>query len=204
MSAMKKICQLSSVIVCQAILVACGGSGSGKAAPSDESEKPPQVTTSEPASSDNEQQPTMSCSKDTAAAQYTAAINKARAKPRMCGNKSFAAAPALSWNNKLRQAALLHSADMATNNFFSHSSKKKGYESMSQRVDKSGYGWAGLAENISAGRQTAEAALQAWLKSPGHCANIMNASFKHYAIACAEDKNSEHGIYWTQLFGNPR
>jgi len=47
-------------------------------------------------------------------------INAARAESRMCGTVSYAAAPPVTWNSKLAQAARKHSNDMASNNFFSH------------------------------------------------------------------------------------
>lgn len=47
-------------------------------------------------------------------------VNEARAKPRSCGNESFEAAPPLSWNSALGDAALAHSHDMAKQSYFSH------------------------------------------------------------------------------------
>src|SRR5919202_1478214 len=47
-------------------------------------------------------------------------INEVRKKGCICGNQYFSPAPSLLWNNQLEQAALAHSTDMFTKNYFSH------------------------------------------------------------------------------------
>ncbi|EJT83257.1 hypothetical protein PPS11_37715 [Pseudomonas putida S11] len=49
-----------------------------------------------------------------------AQVNAARAKPRLCGRKRFAAARPLAWNTALGTAAQRHSRAMANDNFFAH------------------------------------------------------------------------------------
>ena len=49
-------------------------------------------------------------------------INAARATARTCGATSMPAVSALTWNDRLFSAAARHSQDMATNNYFSHTS----------------------------------------------------------------------------------
>jgi len=49
-------------------------------------------------------------------------INEARASARQCGSESMAATTPLSWNTTLEATARLHSLDMASVNFFSHTS----------------------------------------------------------------------------------
>jgi hypothetical protein len=46
--------------------------------------------------------------------------NSARAQPRTCGRRRFAAAPPLRWAGELGLAAFIHSRDMATRNYFDH------------------------------------------------------------------------------------
>ena len=60
-------------------------------------------------------------------------------------------------------------------------------------------------ENIAAGSQmTPETAVAGWIRSPGHCANLMNPGFSEMGAAFAVDARSEMGVYWTQAFGAPR
>lgn len=47
------------------------------------------------------------------------------------------------------------------------------------------------------------AVVAAWLDSPGHCLNIMNATFSELGAGSAENPASTYGIYWAQNFGDP-
>jgi uncharacterized protein YkwD len=126
-------------------------------------------------------------------------INAARAVARQCGDIAFNAAPALRWNDKLAAVAAAHSEDMAARNYFSHTTPEG--LSPSDRTQAAGYG-RNVGENIAAGQRSMDDAIAAWLKSPGHCSNIMNASYRDYGIGCATNQSSQYGIYWTQSFGN--
>ena len=141
----------------------------------------------------------LSCSSLQSAEDALAMLNAARAEPRRCGDTSFAAAPPLSWNAQLEMAADAHANDMATRNFFEHTNPDG--VTASQRTTDAGYG-PYTGENIGAGYKSLDAAIQGWLKSPGHCANIVNPRYRHYAVACAISNSSQYGIYWTQSFGS--
>lgn len=131
------------------------------------------------------------------------AVNRARAIERNCGERHFTAAPALSLNRALGDAALAHSRDMARQNYFSHEGKD-GRE-VADRAVLAGYRWRGIGENIAMGQESAEEAVAGWLASPGHCANIMNRSFKDMGAGYAIGAGREQGqVYWTQVFGTPR
>lgn len=56
------------------------------------------------------------------AIQMLAEVNAARAVGRNCGREAKPAVPPLSWNALLAQAAVNHAQDMASRNYFSHSS----------------------------------------------------------------------------------
>lgn len=129
------------------------------------------------------------------------AVNNARSVPRMCGNTSYSATSPLKWNDNLLQAAQGHSADMAQNNFFSHTGSN-GLQP-SDRTKNAGYGKS-TGENIGAGYKSLDEAMKNWLDSPGHCANIMNPSYKDYALACVDKRHTDFGTYWTQSFGMGR
>jgi uncharacterized protein YkwD len=131
------------------------------------------------------------------------AVNRARATERNCGNKHFAAAPALTLNRALGAAALAHSVDMARQNYFSH--KGKDGREVEQRAVQAGYRWSGIGENIAAGQASPDEAMAGWLASPGHCANIMDRWFTEMGAAYATSAgNGKPQVYWTQVFGQPR
>src|ERR1019366_7617806 len=73
-----------------------------------------------------------------------------------------------------------------------------------QRVERAGYKYRSTGENIAAGQVKAEDAVATWIKSPEHCANLMNPAFTEMGAAFAVDSKSEMGVYWTQEFGPPR
>jgi len=45
-------------------------------------------------------------------------------------------------------------------------------------------------------RKAVEQAVDTWLKSEGHCRNMMKPEFTHFGAA-------KYGTYWTQIFATP-
>jgi uncharacterized protein YkwD len=133
------------------------------------------------------------------AGEVFALVNQARSRARSCGAESFAAAPPLRWDDRLGRAAQAHSADMAAKNYFSHTSADG--RSFSERIRAEGYSFSRAGENIAAGQRTAAQVVDTWLKSPGHCRNIMNPAFGDLGVGQAA--GGSFGVYWTQDFGRP-
>lgn len=129
-------------------------------------------------------------------------VNAARAQARRCGGTSYKAAPPVQSSASLNRAALLHAQDMARNSHFEHEGTDG--STPAERVTRVGYRWRHVAENIAAGSPTAAAVVDGWLKSPGHCANIMGSQYKEMGIAFALESKSEAGIYWAQEFATQR
>ncbi len=125
-------------------------------------------------------------------------INEARSENRSCGGQFFSATTPLTWNNKLFQAAAIHSEDMSTNDFFSHTGSN-GLQ-VSARISNAGYNWRAVAENIYAGAPDTLTAVNGWLNSAGHCKNIMNPVYKEMGVACSRVTSSTYGTYHTQVF----
>ena len=50
-------------------------------------------------------------------------------------------------------------------------------------------------ENIAMGYATPQAVVNGWMNSPGHRANILNASFTRIGVGYVADGN-----HWTQMF----
>ena len=106
---------------------------------------------------------------------------------------------ALTADNRLANAAQRHSADMAANDYFSHTSRNG--DQMADRVDAAGYPWRGLGENIAKGQATPASVMQAWMNSSGHRANILNCGFRNIGVGLAFDGSTP---VWTQNFGTTR
>lgn len=136
------------------------------------------------------------------AERMLALVNQARGEPRRCGDRSFAAARPLVWDETLEAAAAAHAADMATHDYFSHTARDG--STPAQRVTRAGYRYRMTGENIAAGQLTPESAMAGWIKSPGHCANLMNAGYAELGVAFAVNPKSTMGAYWVQMFGTHR
>jgi len=119
-------------------------------------------------------------------------VNQQRLAGCNCGATVMPGVPALTWNEKLAQAALNHSKDMNESGFFSHTSSDG--KTLSERFNAVGYNWRAIAENIASGQKDEQTVFSSWIKSEGHCKNIMSASYKEMGAARA-------GSYWTQDFG---
>jgi uncharacterized protein YkwD len=129
--------------------------------------------------------------------------NQARAARRSCGSQVFDAAKPLRWSDKLAEASRRHAEDMAQHNYFSHGGRDG--SSPAQRAQRAGYRYKSVGENLAAGRpMSPEEAVAGWLRSPGHCANLMNPGFTEMGAAFAANDKSERGVVWAQAFGTPR
>ena len=194
----------SALIVSLFVLAACGGSGGGGSSSSSSSSSGASSTSSSSSSGGTAivVPPDDACNIANFGTAMLAAVNAARATGRNCGATFYPAAPALTWNAQLAQAAAGHSHDMANNNYISHTSLDG--RTLADRIVATGYAYTWLGENIAAGYGTIDATMAGWLGSAGHCANIMNANFRELGAACAINNDSTYRDYWTQNFGTPR
>jgi uncharacterized protein YkwD len=138
----------------------------------------------------------------TVARRALALVNQARAQPRRCGSRSLPAAPALALDATLGSVAAAHARDMAHTGRMAHEGSDG--STAAERVTRAGYPWRTVAENVAAGDRTAEAVVQTWLDSPGHCANLMNPDVREMGIAYAFEASSPKGTYWAQVFAARR
>jgi uncharacterized protein YkwD len=106
----------------------------------------------------------------------------------------------LVWDAELCRMAEIHSQHMAQQNFFSH----VGPDGMNMENRARAMGlqnWRVLGENIAYNRginDPAGFAVQQWMNSEGHRANILNAKFNRSAIGVV--RTSDGRIYMTQVF----
>lgn len=122
-------------------------------------------------------------------------INKYRTAGCTCGSDKMPAVAKLIWSDKLGQAALKHTQDMAQKNYFSHTSLDG--RLMADRINAEKYTWSTLGENIAKGQTTENQVMEGWIKSTGHCKNIMNGNFTEVGFARVQN-------YWTQNFGRSK
>lgn len=103
----------------------------------------------------------------------------------------------------LTQAARAHNADMIANNFVSHTGSN-GFSSAlrAQAAGYATYGWERcyVGENIAAGLHTPQDAINGWLNSPTHKANMLRPEYREIGVGVA--KGGRYGTYWTQDFGS--
>jgi uncharacterized protein YkwD len=129
-----------------------------------------------------------------------ARINQHRATGATCGSTTYAAVAPLPMNASLRAAARGHSQDMATQNYFSHTSLDG--RTFNDRITAAGYTGGGpRGENIGAGYGSPAAAVAGWMSSAGHCENIMKATFRAVGVGYSYRAGSQYGHYWTLTFG---
>lgn len=95
--------------------------------------------------------------------------------------------PTLRENKRLRKAAVGHSKDMVSDGFFEHTTPEG--VTMVDRILRAKYvredqGWA-LGENLAWGTGslgTPRGAVDSWMESPGHRANLLKRSFRDVGI----------------------
>lgn len=113
--------------------------------------------------------------------------------------RAEAGLPPLRPESRLATAAREHSANMARQQKMDHVLDDKG---PTERVRDAGYDGFGWGENIAFGQQTPAQAIEVWMNSPGHRANILGEQYTHIGVGIVRDRR---GIpYYTQVFGRNR
>lgn len=97
-------------------------------------------------------------------------------------------------DSRLSAAAQAHAADMAANDYFSHTDQD-GADS-SDRMHDAGFGGSRTGENIAYGQETAAEVVATWMGSSGHRHNILNCAYDRIGVGY-----DARGDYWVQDFG---
>lgn len=129
-------------------------------------------------------------------------VNQARRQGGICGNIRFPPSSPLHYDATLERAAQKHSADMQAASEMSHVSPVGSIynppgSQLRDRINREGYAWQVIGENVAWNYPSVPELVKAWLASPHHCQNILNPEFTEIGIGKA-------GAYWTQNFGRPR
>lgn len=101
----------------------------------------------------------------------------------------------LKVDSKVQRVARIKAEDMVTNNYFSHTSPTYGSPFDMLKSFKISYKTAG--ENIVANSSNS-GAVNAWMNSSGHKANILNSSFNYTGIGVVN--SSKYGKIFVQMF----
>jgi len=123
-------------------------------------------------------------------------VNAVRAKDRVCGGAAMPAAAALRGNSSLDASAREHAKDLAVRRYFSSTTPEG--RTLGQRVTDGGYAWSLVAENLLAGRSTADDALTRWLGNENQCRNLMDREFEDIGIGF-----EPAGPYWSIILAAP-
>ncbi len=102
---------------------------------------------------------------------------------------------ALTINDELQNVARIKAQDMVDNNYFSHTSPI--YGSPFDMIKKFGISYKTAGENI-AGDSSNSDAVDAWMNSSGHKANILNSNFNSTGIGVV--KSPKYGKIFVQMF----
>jgi len=145
--------------------------------------------------------------------EFLTKVNQVRSERRTCGKYgSMGPVAPLVWSDKLYEAAYTHSYDMAKSSHFSHNGSGTANDrtavdmrlgrgsNLRDRMSYADYRWLAVGENIAAGQHSAQAAMDAWLRSDEHCKNLMSGQFTEVGMAYTTT-NDRFKTYWSQNFG---
>lgn len=102
---------------------------------------------------------------------------------------------ALKIDDEVQNVARIKAQDMVDNNYFSHTSAI--YGSPFDMLKSYGISYKTAGENI-AGNSSNSGAVNAWMNSEGHKANILNSSFNYTGIGVVN--SSKYGKIYVQMF----
>lgn len=102
---------------------------------------------------------------------------------------------ALKVNDELQNVARIKAQDMVDNNYFSHNSPI--YGTPFNMIKNFGISYKTAGENI-AGNSSNSGAVNAWMNSEGHKANILNSSFNYTGIGVVT--SPKYGKIYVQMF----
>ncbi|MBR3249519.1 MAG: SH3 domain-containing protein [Clostridia bacterium] len=102
---------------------------------------------------------------------------------------------ALKNDSELQRVARIKAQDMVNNNYFSHQSPTYGSPFDMMKSFKISYNTAG--ENIAANSSNS-GAVNAWMNSSGHRANILNSSFNYTGVGVVS--SPKYGKMYVQMF----
>jgi uncharacterized protein YkwD len=106
----------------------------------------------------------------------------------------------LTFNDRLTLSAQTYAESMAEGNFFAHTGPDG--STMVGRAEAAGYAaWLFLGENLAGGQTTPERVVAAWMRSPGHRANVLSDQASEIGIGHWYKGGTRFGHYWAMEVG---
>jgi len=102
----------------------------------------------------------------------------------------------LTISSRLMQVAEEHSDSMANSDQTNHTVGG----SLASRVRGGGVKYSAIAENVSSGQRSYAAAMDAWVRSPGHRQNLLRPNLTSIGFAGSREGGRN---YFTQVFSAP-
>jgi uncharacterized protein YkwD len=140
------------------------------------------------------------CVDDAALQRAVEQLNALRRQDAPCASAGTSM-QRLSWEARLAASAYEQAADIALQDRLSHTDSRN--RGLGVRLRSVGYAAAGAGENLAAGQTDIGDALQAWLASPSHCANLMQPEYRDVGLACVQRPGSRYQRFWVAHFGAP-
>jgi len=107
----------------------------------------------------------------------------------------------LQVSSQLVEEAQIQSTDMAELNDMNHVLPGAALPTLQDRAQYVGYNYSFLGENIAFNYPDDNSVMTAWMNSPEHRENILDANFTQIGVGIAYDSQGEP--YYTQEFGQP-
>lgn len=129
-----------------------------------------------------------------------AKINALRARSQLCGGRTVPAAAPLRWDARLAASARHYVEELRRRDLLSHEGQD--LPRLRDRLRAAGYPFRAGGENLAAGAETVDDALEQWRDSPGHCENLMQPNFRDVGLACAiAPPGAHYASYWVLHLG---
>jgi uncharacterized protein YkwD len=106
---------------------------------------------------------------------------------------------ALTSNATLDESAQFQAETMADLDQLDHTLSGSAYPGLTDRLKHFGYNYSAAAENIAYNYSGPEKAVDQWVNSSGHWANITDSRFTETGIAVVTQKSGK--IFFCQVFG---
>lgn len=106
----------------------------------------------------------------------------------------------LSPDPRLTAAAQTHACDSAARNQMSH--RGSDGSNIGNRVERKGYRYRHIAENVAAGYRNPASVLQGWMESSGHRRNILTRNARDAGIGLAVARDGT--FHWVLNMGSER
>jgi len=134
--------------------------------------------------------------------QNVAAVSAAKVAALTNAERTEEGLQALERNTLLDQAAQMKAQDMAAKGYYAHVSPE-GLTPM-HWVEKAGYRYLAIGENLVVNRTEAEQVVDAFMGSPGHRANILRKDFTEIGIGVANGVyKGKDATFTVQVFATP-